>query len=233
VSRDAAVVTIDGPSGSGKGTVSRLLARRLGWQLLDSGALYRLVALAAAERGVPLDEEGRLAELARNLDVYFASDEASGERILLEGRDVGAKIRTESCGDRASQVAKLPDVRDALVELQRSFCRPPGLVADGRDMGTRIFPDATLKVFLTASPEERARRRHKQLIEKGIDVNLAALSADIAERDRRDAERTVAPLEPARDARVLDSTDLGIPEVVDQILRWLERLIPLPPVNQA
>ncbi len=217
----APVVTIDGPSGSGKGTISRALADRLGWHYLDSGALYRLVALAALRSQVPLTDAAALARLAGTLDARFASS-GGMERVYLSGVDVAAELRTERAGEGASQVAALPAVRTALLERQRGFAAPPGLVADGRDMGTVVFPAATLKVFLTASAEARAMRRHKQLKEKGIDVSLPDLSWDIAQRDARDANRTVAPLKPADDARVIDSTSLTPKEVVSRILNWLE-----------
>jgi cytidylate kinase len=212
------VLAVDGPGGAGKGTLCRVVAERLGWHLLDSGALYRLVAAAAARAGTALDDEAGLAGLARDLPVRF-----EGEKVWLGEEDVSAEIRSEECGNRASQVAALPGVRTALVGLQREFRRPPGLVADGRDMGTVIFPDAELKVFLTASAEERARRRYKQLKEKGFDVNLAGLSAEVAARDRRDAERAVAPLRPAPDAVVVDSTTLDIDAVVERVLSELVR----------
>jgi cytidylate kinase len=215
------VVTIDGPSGSGKGTISRALADRLGWHYLDSGALYRLVALAALRSQVPLTDAAALARLAGTLDARFATI-GGVERVYLSGVDVAVELRTERAGEGASQVAAIPAVRAALLERQRGFAAPPGLVADGRDMGTVVFPEATLKVFLTASAEERAMRRHKQLKEKGIDVSLPDLSWDIAQRDARDANRTVAPLKPADDARVIDSTSLTPKEVVSRILNWLE-----------
>jgi CMP/dCMP kinase len=226
------VLAIDGPSGSGKGTVARSLAAALGWHLLDSGALYRVVGLAAQRHGVALIEGAdsgddpagtarRVATLAAGLDVVFSSSPAD-ERIVLEGEDVTSAVRTESAGEAASRVAALPAVRSALLQRQRGFAVPPGLVADGRDMGTVVFPQAVLKVFLTASAEERARRRHKQLKEKGIDVSLRDLSWEIAQRDGRDERRTVAPLRPADDARVLDSTDMTPAQVVARILEWLE-----------
>ncbi|HUI59792.1 MAG TPA: (d)CMP kinase [Steroidobacteraceae bacterium] len=215
---EPSVVTIDGPSGSGKGTISRLVATRTGWHLLDSGALYRLVALAGERaRLLPQDMAGH-ARLAASLDVDFAVDRQGAELVRLGGEDVTAAIRTETAGQGASRVAAWPPVRDALLGRQRAFARPPGLIADGRDMGTVVFPRAPLKVFLTASAEERALRRYKQLKDKGSDVSLAALSREITERDRRDSTRTVAPLKPAPDAEVIDSTGLSIGQVVDRIL---------------
>ena len=218
------VIAIDGPSGSGKGTVARQVAERLGWHLLDSGALYRLVALDATRKGVDLDDEKALAALAAGLDVRFASDASGEELIWLTGEDVTAAIRTEEAGNGASAVALIQAVRDALFERQRAFRATPGLVADGRDMGTHVFADAALKVFLTASPEERAKRRHKQLNDKGIDVSLAAVSRDIVDRDRRDSERSVAPLRPAEDARLLDSSGKPIEEVVQTVLDWVPHI---------
>jgi cytidylate kinase len=214
------VVAIDGPSGSGKGTVSRLLAARLGWHLLDSGALYRLVALAAAQRGTALGDGAALATLTRSLKIAFATPEA-GEQVWLDDRDVTDILRSQQSGEAASQVARLPEVRSALLERQRAFAREPGLVADGRDMGTIVFPGAVLKVFLTASPMERARRRYNQLKEKGISVSLRDLSREIAKRDLRDESRPVAPLRAAEDARIVDSTSLTPDEVVSRILAWL------------
>jgi cytidylate kinase len=221
VDNSVPVIAIDGPSGSGKGTIARGLARRLGWNLLDSGALYRLVALVATERSVALDNAEELAEAAATMDVEFSSANDS-ERILLSGRDVTRQLRTEEVGATASVVAALPRVREALLDRQRAFARQPGLIADGRDMGSMVFPQATLKVFLTATPEERARRRHNQLKEKGIDVSLPALSREIAERDARDANRKVAPLRTAEGAHILDTTGMTPTEVVEQVVTWLE-----------
>ena len=221
---DIPVIAIDGPSGSGKGTIARNVANELGWHLLDSGALYRLVALAAGRIGIALDDADSLARLAAGLDVRFASDAQGEEQIFLDAEEVTQELRTEECGAGASAVAALQPVRDALLGLQRNFRQAPGLVADGRDMGTHVFIDAGLKVFLTASPGERAKRRHKQLNDKGIDVSLAALSRDIEERDRRDSERSVAPLRPAEDARILDSSGKSIKDVTRTVLDWVSEL---------
>ena len=213
------ILTIDGPSGSGKGTICALIARELGWHLLDSGALYRLVALGAMRHGIELTDEAALATYAAELDVQFElQPNGSAPRILLEGEVVGDALRTESCGNAASKVAALGAVREALLQRQRDFQQPPGLVADGRDMGTVVFPRAGVKIFLTASVDERAQRRYKQLKEKGISANLPDLLTEIAERDARDAERSVSPLKPAADAVVLDTTSLTINEVRDKVL---------------
>jgi len=212
------IVTIDGPSGSGKGTISRALARKVGWHLLDSGALYRLVGLAGASAGLGPDDEPGHAALAARMDVVFTVAADGGERISLEGRDVTTDIRSEEAGQGASRVAAWPAVRQALLARQRAFAVPPGLVADGRDMGTVVFPRAELKIFLTATPQERALRRYKQLKDKGSDVSLPALSREIAERDLRDQTRGVAPLKAAPDACVIDSTGLSVDQVVQRVL---------------
>jgi cytidylate kinase len=214
----APVVAIDGPSGSGKGTVSRMIARRTGWHLLDSGALYRLVGLAGTRAGLAADDVAGHAALARAMNVRFDADSADQELIELDGADVTASVRSEAAGAGASRVAAWPPVRMALLDRQRAFARPPGLVADGRDMGTIVFAAAVLKIFLTASAQERALRRYNQLKEKDSGVSLAALSLEIAERDRRDSTRSVAPLVPAADAIVLDSTAMTALEVVDEIM---------------
>ena len=215
------VVTIDGPSGSGKGTISQLLARRLGFHFLDSGALYRLLALAALGRGLDLGDEPAVVVLARGLDVSFQPD----GRILLDGVGVGEELRTEATGNAASRVAALPAVRSALLERQRAFARAPGLVADGRDMGTVVFPAAPAKVFLTASAEARAERRYKQLKEKGFDPDMGGLVEEIRTRDERDANRAVAPLRPAADALLLDSTGLSIEAVLARVLAFVDERI--------
>ena len=213
-----AVITIDGPSGSGKGTVAGLLASHLQWHLLDSGAIYRVLALAAVQHDVALDDEAQLEQLATALDVQFIVNEDHKQLIFLEGNDVTDKIRTETIGAQASQVAALPAVRAGLLRRQQSFRQVPGLIADGRDMGTVVFPDAPLKIFLTASAEERARRRYFQLKEKGEAVTLASLLEEIRARDERDMNRTIAPLKPAEGAVVLDSTTMTIEQVLDRIL---------------
>jgi cytidylate kinase len=217
------ILTIDGPSGSGKGTISRLVAMRLGWQLLDSGALYRLVALAGRQAGLAAEDVDGHTRLAGTMQVRFATTPEGGEQVLLGNseQDVTAALRSEETGQGASRVAAWPPVREALFERQRAFARPPGLVADGRDMGTVVFPGAEVKIFLTASAEERAQRRYKQLKDKGSGASLAALSLEIAERDRRDSTRAVAPLKPAADAVLVDSTGLTIEAVVERVLAEL------------
>lgn len=217
----ASVITIDGPSGSGKGTVSRLLAQQLGWHILDSGAIYRVLALAAIHHNIEADDEEALIPLAAHLDVQFEIEDPSAPaRIILEGEDVTNSIRNEEVGGVASQVASLPRVREALLRRQRAFKQEPGLVADGRDMGTVVFPSAEVKIFLTASAEERANRRYKELKEKGEDVTIPRLLKAIQERDERDMNRTVAPLKPADDALVLDSTELDANQVLDKVLEY-------------
>ena len=212
------IVTIDGPSGSGKGTISRAVAVRVGWHLLDSGALYRLVALAGLKRGAKSDDIASHAQIAGSMDVRFDVAEDGGELVTLAGEEVTPQIRSEEAGQGASRVAAWPPVRSALLDRQRAFAQAPGLVADGRDMGTVVFPEADLKIFLTASPDERALRRYKQLKDKGSDVSLPALSREITERDLRDSTRAVAPLKPAPDAEVIDSTSLTIEQVIDRVI---------------
>ncbi len=209
------VITIDGPTASGKGTVASRVAAALGFAFLDSGALYRLTALASLEGGIDLADEPSVAAVAKGLDVRF-----DGERVLLAGREVQDAIRQEAVGNAASKIAALPAVREALVELQHGFRRLPGLVADGRDMGTVIFPDAPLKVFLTASVEARADRRYRQLIGKGFPANMADLLQDLKERDARDTQRTVAPLKPAEGAHLLETSEMTIEQAVAQVLAW-------------
>lgn len=209
------VIAIDGPSASGKGTVAEAVAAQLGFHYLDSGALYRLTALAALRRNVALDDETALSEVARDLSPKFTD-----RRIWLDGDDVSLALRSEQCAEAASRVAVLPAVRSALLARQRAFRQPPGLVADGRDMGSVVFPDAKLKIYLTASPEVRAERRYKQLIEKGLCANLEDLLQEIRNRDTRDANRSVAPLELAPGAKLLDTSRLSIDEAVAQVLAW-------------
>jgi cytidylate kinase len=214
------VITIDGPSGAGKGTAARLVAEQLGWQLLDSGAIYRVLAVATQYHHLPIDDEEALIPIAAHLDVQFQISNDGESRIILEGEDVTNSIRSEEIGALASKVAAFPRVREALLRRQRAFKVDPGLVADGRDMGTVVFNDAPVKVFLTASAEERAERRYNQLKEKGFDVRIGRLLDDIRQRDERDQNRKVAPLMPAKDALVLDSTEFSIDEVVSKILSF-------------
>lgn len=217
------VIAIDGPSGTGKGTLAARLAARLGWHCLDSGALYRVLGLAAERAGADLDDGAALAPLAAAMAATF-----DGERVLLAGEDVSDAIRTESAGRSASRVAAHPQVRAALLDWQRRQARPPGLVADGRDMGTVVFPHAPLKIFLDATPEERAKRRYKQLIEKGLDANLADLAETIRGRDERDRNRPVAPLRAAADAIAVDSTLMSVDQVLDRVLEEARRVFPDP-----
>ncbi|MEO1750364.1 (d)CMP kinase [Thiofaba sp. EF100] len=215
------VLTIDGPSGSGKGTIARLLAKQLGWHMLDSGALYRLTALAARRRGIDLGDAEAVARVAAALDARFEGEEET--RVLLDGEDVTLTIRSEEAGADASKVAAHPAVREALLERQRRFAQPPGLVADGRDMGTVVFPDALVKIYLDASAEVRGERRYKQLKDKGLDANLGQIIEDIRQRDARDMQRPVAPLKPAADAYVIDSSHLTVEQVLAECLGRLGR----------
>ena len=218
------VITIDGPSGSGKGTVAVRIAEELGFTLLDSGALYRSVGIAALRGGIDLRDHQQIAELARHLNIEFGV--SSPDSVWLDGEDVSLEIRTDIGSELASQIGAIPAAREALYERQLAFRKAPGLVADGRDMGTVVFQDAIIKIYLTARPEERAQRRYKQLIDKGIDASLPDLLRDLKERDARDSERPISPLKPAKDAVVLDTTDLHIDQVVEQVLALVsERLV--------
>jgi cytidylate kinase len=217
----APVITIDGPSGTGKGTIAERLAELLGWRVLDTGALYRCVGLAAVRRGVALDQDAALGDLAAGLRIEF-----DGPCVRLDGDDVSTEIRTAEAGERASRVAQWPEVRRALLQLQRQAVRSPGLIADGRDMGTVVYPDAALKLYLDASPEVRAERRYKQLIEKGMDANLDQLTRELAERDHRDRQRAVSPLMPAADAVVIDTSGIGIETVLDRVVEHVRRVLP-------
>ncbi len=215
------VITVDGPSGSGKGTISQRVARQLGWHFLDSGAIYRVLGLMVLRAGLETENVDKLVELAENMPLTF-----DGDRILLGSEEVTDAIRTERAGNQASKVAAVPQVREALLAWQRNYARPPGLVADGRDMGTVVFPRAQVKIFLTASPEERAKRRYKQLKEKGLSVNLAGLIDEIRERDERDSQRAVAPLRASASALELDSTDLSIEEVYARVMQRVHETFP-------
>jgi cytidylate kinase len=216
---DIPVITVDGPSGAGKGTISHMLADTLGWHFLDSGALYRVTGQACLIEGVSWDDHPAVTEIARHLQVSFRTSPSGEILVSYKGRDVSRAIRTEEGGRGASTVAAIPAVRDALLARQREFCQAPGLVADGRDMGTVVFPSAPLKIFLTASALERAERRYKQLIAKGENVSLPRLLQDIEERDERDSSRDVAPLVPAEDAIVIDSTATSIEDVFAQVMQ--------------
>lgn len=221
MSDNVPVITLDGPSGVGKGTVCLWLAKNLGWHILDSGSLYRLLALSAGDRP-DLDDVSQLVELAGNMNIEYVSSEA-GLRIYLDGEDVSAAIRSEAIGVWASKIAALPEVRQALLDKQRGFASAPGLVADGRDMGTTVFPDSELKIFLTASAEERAKRRCKQLKDKGVSVNLSELTVELQERDERDSTRSVSPLIAAEDAIVIDTTELDIEQVCSRVMQLVEQ----------
>ena len=221
----APVITIDGPSGSGKGTISQRLASQLGWYYLDSGALYRLLAYAALSESLDLGDSGALVALAGRLRNSYQLADVDSAAILLEGRDVAAELRTESCADAASKVAALPLVRQALLEWQRHYRQSPGLVADGRDMGTVVFPDADLKLYLTARPEVRAERRYNQLKYKGIFVDIDALVADVEQRDARDASRKASPLKPAADALVVDNSDLDEAATLALVLQAVRKIL--------
>jgi len=209
------VITIDGPGGSGKGTISQTIAGEIGWHFLDSGALYRLLALVAIQEGIALDDRRGLTAAAETLDAEFSVD--GSDSIMLKGIDVSKEIRSEKVGNVASQVAAVPEVRQALLGRQRDFRRPPGLVADGRDMGSVVFTDAVVKIYLTASIEERAKRRYKQLIEKGLGANLQNIREEIAERDARDSGRAVAPLKPASDAILIDTSELSVDRTLARV----------------
>jgi len=224
MSADTPVIAIDGPSGTGKGTISQLVARHLGWHLLDSGALYRVIAVGAEQNDIKTNDINGLKKFAEGMQVAF-STEFEGS-ITLDDDEISHQVRLEETAEKASVVAAIPEIREVLLQRQRDFQLPPGLVADGRDMGTVVFPDSRLKIYLTASPEERAQRRYKQLINKGVSVNLRALLQDIASRDERDANRAVSPLRPAEDAVVIDTTSLTIEEVFKEVLGKVSERFP-------
>ncbi len=214
------VIAIDGPSGSGKGTIARNIAKSLGFHLLDSGALYRSLVIAADKKNISYNDHAQLSLITNDLNIKFNSNIDESEKILLDGNDITFQVRNEATGLKASKIAEIPEVRKSLLGLQRSFLKPPGLVADGRDMGSHVFPSAVIKVFLTAKIDERTKRRYKQLKDKGMNVNLAAVSQEIKSRDRRDSERSVAPLAAAKGAKILDTSDLSIDDVTKMILKW-------------
>ncbi|MCE0723910.1 MULTISPECIES: (d)CMP kinase [Legionella] len=219
------VITLDGPSGTGKGTLCQLIAKHLKWNMLDSGAIYRVLAYAVRKNKIDFNEVHALTVLARSLNLHFASSDDNGAKVILDDEDISAEIRSEQCGQDASQIAAIQEVRQALLDRQRNFAQPPGLVTDGRDMGTVVFPKAILKVFLYASEEERANRRYLQLKEKGINVSLAQVVEELAKRDVRDTARTHAPLKPAEDAVQIDTTRLSIVQVFNIVLKLInERL---------
>ncbi len=220
------IITVDGPSGAGKGTLCYALAEKLGFRLLDSGAIYRVTALAALKKGISLEDELKLADLARSLNIQFIPQNGEVD-IILDNENVSAQIRTQEVADAASKVAVFPQVRNALLQLQQDFASEEGLIADGRDMGTVVFPNARVKLFLDASAEERAKRRYKQLQNKGINGNFAQILAEIKERDFRDRNRAVAPLKPAEDAFLLDSTELTIEDVIDQAINYINQVMKL------
>ncbi len=219
------VITIDGPSGTGKGTVCHLLAEHLNWNILDSGAIYRVLAYAAQKKSIALDDSDKLVQLAKQLDLQFKINSDSKQQIILEDEDVSQEIRSEKCGQIASTIASIGEVRAALLERQRAFAKPPGLVTDGRDMGTVVFPDADLKIYLYASEQERAKRRYLQLKNQGIDVNLAQVVDELVKRDARDTQRNHAPLKPAQDAIMIDTTGLNITQVFENVLLLVNKCI--------
>lgn len=222
--KNVPVITLDGPSGTGKGTICHLLAKHLHWNMLDSGAIYRVLAYAARKKNVDFNEIGHLTDLALTLDLRFESSEDNQTKVLVDNEDVSQQIRSEQCGQDASQIAVIPEVRQALLERQRDFAQAPGLVTDGRDMGTVVFPNAVLKIFLYANEQERANRRYLQLKEKGINVSLAQVVDELIKRDTRDTARAHAPLKPAEDAVQIDTTGLSIVQVFNNVLKLLDKL---------